>query len=86
MRAHNAFAQLQNAAKFEAVFSGPFFNEFVLRTPDVQRLFVRCADHKIIPGIPLKDDYPELADSFLMCVTELNQREEIERLVGIVGQ
>jgi hypothetical protein len=27
-----------------------------------------------------------LADSFLMCVTELNQREEIERLVGTVSQ
>ncbi|HEY1234552.1 MAG TPA: aminomethyl-transferring glycine dehydrogenase subunit GcvPA [Candidatus Binatia bacterium] len=86
LRAHDAFAQLQNAAQLEAVFSGPFFNEFVLRTPDVQRLFVRCAEHKIVPGIPLKDDYPELADSFLMCVTELNQREEIERLVGTVRQ
>jgi glycine dehydrogenase subunit 1 len=86
LRAHHAFAQLQNAAKLEAVFSGPFFNEFVLRAPEVRRLFAQCADHKIVPGILLKDYYPELADSFLMCVTELNQREEIERLVRTVGQ
>jgi len=85
LRAHDASAQLQNTTKLDAVFSGPFFNEFVLRTADVERLFARCAEHKIVPGIPLKDYYLELADSFLMCVTELNQREEIERLVGTVG-
>jgi len=49
-------------------------------------LFVQCADHKIVPGILLSDDYPELANSFLICVTEMNQREEIERLVRTVSQ
>jgi hypothetical protein len=58
----------------------------VLRAPDVERLFAQCAEHKIVPGIRLKDYYPELADSFLMTVTEMNQREEIERLVQTVGQ
>ena len=86
LRAHDAFARLQKTAKLEAVFSGPVFNEFVLRAPDVERLFVQCAEHKIVPGILLKDYYPELADSFLMTVTEMNQREEIERLVQTVGQ
>src|SRR6185503_7019983 len=86
LRAHDAFARLQKPAKLEAVFSGPVFNEFVLRAPDVERLFVQCAEHKIVPGILLKDYYPELADSFLMTVTEMNQREEIERLVQTVGQ
>jgi glycine dehydrogenase subunit 1 len=86
LRAHDVFAQLQKATKLEAAFSAPFFNEFVLRAPDVRRLFVQCADHKIVPGILLNDDYPELANSFLICVTEMNQREEIERLVRTVSQ
>jgi len=86
LRAHDAFARLQKTAKLKAVFSGPIFNEFVLRAPDVERLFAQCAEHKIVPGIRLKDYYPELADSFLMTVTEMNQREEIERLVQTVGQ
>jgi glycine cleavage system P protein (glycine dehydrogenase) subunit 1 len=86
LRAHDAFARLQKAAKLEAVFSGPFFNEVVLRAPDIERLFAQCAEHKIVPGIRLKDYYPELSDSFLMTVTEMNQREEIERLVHTVGQ
>ena len=86
LRAHDAFARLQKTAKLEAVFSGPVFNELVLRAPDVERLFSQCAEHKIVPGILLKDHYPELADSFLMTVTEMNQREDIERLVHTVGQ
>jgi glycine dehydrogenase subunit 1 len=86
LRAHDAFARLQKTAKLEAVFSGPVFNELVLRAPDVEHLFAQCAEHKIVPGIRLKDYYPELADSFLMTVTEMNQREEIERLVHTIGQ
>jgi glycine dehydrogenase subunit 1 len=86
LRAHDAFARLQKTAKLEAVFSGPVFNELVLRAPDIERLFAQCAEHKIVPGILLKDYYPELADSFLMTVTEMNQREDIERLVHTVGQ
>jgi glycine dehydrogenase subunit 1 len=86
LRAHDALARLQKAAKLQAVFSGPFFNEVVLRAPDIERLFAQCAEHKIVPGIRLKDYYPELTDSFLMTVTEMNHREEIERLVHTVGQ
>src|ERR1044071_7582770 len=86
LRAHDVFAQLQKATKLEAAFSAPFFNEFVLRAPDARRLFVQCAEHKIVPGILLNDDYPELANSFLICITEMNQREEIERLFRNVSQ
>jgi glycine dehydrogenase subunit 1 len=85
LRAHHAFEQLRNVARLESVFRGPFFNEFVLQAPDVGRLFAECADHKIVPGISLQDYYPDLPGSFLMCVTDMNQREEIERLVRIIG-
>jgi glycine dehydrogenase subunit 1 len=36
----------------------------------------------ILAGIPLGEDYPELADCFLVCVTEQNQRAEIDALVA----
>ena len=39
------------------------------------------AAEKIIPGIPLARWYPELQDGLLICVTEMNEGEEIERLV-----
>ena len=41
----------------------------------------RFAAEKIIPGISLAPWYPELQDCLLVCVTEMNEGEEIERLV-----
>jgi len=84
-RAHSAADQLVEQAKLERVFSAPFFNEFVLRGKELPRLFGRCGERKIIPGIELAQWYPELADSFLVCVTEMNEREEIDRLVRTVA-
>ena len=72
-------------ARFSAVgitpqFSRPCFNEFVVRAPELNERIKRCRDHQIVPGIPLAPWYPELADSMLVCVTEMNEREDIERL------
>ena len=80
-RAHGAKAQLIEQANLESVFTGPFFNEFVLRDKNLAQSFARCADKKILPGIGLEQWYPELKDCFLTCVTEMNEREEIAQLV-----
>jgi glycine dehydrogenase subunit 1 len=86
LRAHDALNKLRQRAKVEIAFNGPFFNEFVLRSADVERLFAQCAAKKIVPGISLQKDYPELRDCFLVCVTEMNEREEIERLVDTLAE
>jgi glycine dehydrogenase subunit 1 len=35
----------------------------------------------IIGGYDLRRDYPDLVDTMLICVTEMNTREEIDTLV-----
>lgn len=85
IRAHEAKSQLSGRAGLKPVFSGPFFNEFVLRGTRLSERFQRCAAAKILPGIRLEPWYPELRDCFLVCVTEMNEREEIDRLVQTVA-
>ena len=80
-RAHDAQGRLVKDAGLAPVFTGPFFNEFVLRSKGLARSQSRFAAEKIIPGIPLAPWYPELQDCLLVCVTEMNEGEEIERLV-----
>ncbi|MDP9131102.1 MAG: aminomethyl-transferring glycine dehydrogenase subunit GcvPA [Candidatus Binatota bacterium] len=80
-RAHDACARLVAQRGFTPRFSTPFFNEFVLQSANLSQLFADCAARRMVPGIPLAQWYPELKDSFLMCVTEMNEREEIDRLV-----
>ena len=85
-RAHRARERLVREAALAEVFSGPFFNEFVLRSPDAEKLFARCAAQNIVPGIRLEKWYPELKDCLLVCVTEMNEEKEVDRLVGTIAQ
>jgi len=84
-RSHQAQRQLVGQAKLNAVFTGPFFNEFVLRSENLPERFSRCAAEKIVPGVRLARWYPELHDCLLTCVTEMNEREEIDRLVRTIA-
>jgi len=84
-RAHEARDRLVGQGKLEAGFTGPFFNEFVLRADNLDDLFKRCAAEKIVPGVALGQWYPEIKGGLLICVTEMNEREEIERLVRTIS-
>jgi len=82
-KAAYARRQLSAVKGFSLVFDGPAFNEFVVRseTP-VAEVLTSLEGAGILAGIPLAEDYPELEDCFLVCVTEQNRREEIDALVA----
>jgi len=80
-QAHESRDRLVHEAGLTPVFSGPFFNEFVVKVEGWQQRQARFTAKKIAPGIPLARWYPELQDSLLICVTEMNSKEEVEQLV-----
>ncbi len=80
-RAHETRERLVREAGLAPVFSGPFFNEFVLKVRGMAQRQSRFTAEKIVPGIPLGRWYPELEEGLLVCVTEMNDREEIDHLV-----
>jgi len=55
-----------------------------LRATNAQELMAKCASKKIIPGIGLENSFPELKNCLLVCVTEMNEAEEIDRLVRTI--
>jgi len=68
------------AGRVKPRFCGKFFNEFVARapgkTPDaINKALLR---RKIIGGLPLARFYPELADSMLLCATEMSHRKDMD--------
>ncbi len=82
-KAAYARQQLSAIKGFSLAFDGASFNEFVVRSEaPVAEVLTRLEGAGILAGIPLGEDYPELADCFLVCVTEQNQREEIDTLVA----
>lgn len=81
------FAQktLEKVAGVELVLKGPAFNEFVIKvSKPVEQVLKSCLEEDIFAGVSLKKDYPELGEALLICVTEMNSREEIERFAQVL--
>ena len=68
-------------------FSGPRFNEFVVRGPiKAVDLLARLGNEKGIDGgIALSRFMPDRPNDFLVCVTETNSRAQIDALVDGLG-
>ncbi|KFZ42858.1 aminomethyl-transferring glycine dehydrogenase [Anoxybacillus flavithermus] len=71
---------------FHVVFTGPFFNEFVVRmNKPIAEVNKKLLEKEIIGGYDLGRDYPELQNCMLIAVTELRTKEEIDTLVKELG-
>lgn len=86
-RSHYAAQHIAALAGYELAFSGPFFKEFAVRVPrppaEINQLLF---DRKIIGGYDLSRSYPELANTMLFCVTEMNPKSEIDYLVSALAE
>src|SRR3970040_2003459 len=70
-RAHYARQRLCAIPGVRAAFDAPTFHEFVLRLPVApDDLNTRLAERGILGGLALGRWYPELADGWLVCITE----------------
>ncbi|BCA78965.1 aminomethyl-transferring glycine dehydrogenase subunit GcvPA [Desulfuromonas sp. AOP6] len=83
-----AYARRQLAALpgFSLPFTGPVFNEFVVKVPGkTQSLLDRLAGQDILGGIALAPWYEGMDDCLLVCVTEQNSRAQIDALVAALA-
>jgi glycine dehydrogenase subunit 1 len=68
-------------------FGGPVFNEFVLEfTSGWPRVEKHLRANKVLGGLGLEPLFPELKDCVLFCVTEVHRKEDLDRLVCLVGE
>ena len=74
-----AKAKLQQAG-LRLPYSAPTFNEFVVEVPDLATRHAALVDQGILPGLPLGELDPARPDQLLVCTTEMNARDEIDRL------
>jgi glycine dehydrogenase subunit 1 len=82
-KAHYALEKLkENGCK--PVFSQPFYNEFVVKVKDFDKMKQELQKNSILGGLNLGKFHDELKDCLLFCVTEMNTKEEIDRLVKII--
>ncbi len=78
-KAHYLAGQLEKI-NFTRVHTGAFFNEFVTRCPvDVKVLCKTLAQNHILSGLPVEE-------GILWCATEMNSKEEIDRMIGLIKE
>ena len=87
-KAAYAARRIKNVNGFSLPFTGPCFNEFVVRAPgNAVELLSRLAKDKAIEGgIALSRFMPDRPNDFLVCVTETNTREQIDALVAAISE
>jgi glycine dehydrogenase subunit 1 len=83
-KAHYAARQLRGIPGVATPFSGPHFNEFVVRVPeDAEGLLDELLREKIIGGLHLERFYPELKNHLLLCVTEMISKAALDRMIDV---
>ena len=82
-KAHYLKSCLARIPEFEIKFGAHSFNEFVLECPrPAEEILQILKQDQIIGGYPLEQYYPELKNCLLICATELNSQEEMDRLAN----
>ena len=77
-KAHYAASLIERIPGYSLPIEGTFFQEFVVECPLPPRLInERLLDYRIIGGLDVSAHIP---NGMLVCVTEMNPRDEIERL------
>jgi glycine dehydrogenase subunit 1 len=75
--------EIAKVAGYGVPFTGPTFNEFAVDAPEpAAPLLARFARRGILAGVPLSRWEAGLPNRFLVAATEMNTREEMDRLVG----
>ncbi|MCC7358844.1 MAG: aminomethyl-transferring glycine dehydrogenase subunit GcvPA [Anaerolineales bacterium] len=87
-KSHYAAAEIGALPGFAVVGDGPFFKEFVVRCPaPVAEINQHLYDeHGLIGGYDLGQDYAHLEDHMLVCVTEMNSRDDIDTLAHALSE
>ena len=85
-KAHYAAQEIDRLDGYSVDMSKPFFNEFVVACPrPVERINDALLEEGMIGGYDLGQHYFHLQDHMLICVTEVNAKDEIDRLVEVLG-
>jgi len=83
-KSHYAADLISEIPGYSLPVEGTFFQEFVVECPaPPSEINSKLLDHKIIGGLDVSEQVP---NGMLVCVTEMNSREEIEGLATALAQ
>lgn len=86
-KSHYAYNKLLESNKFEPVFKGQFFKEFVVKPKEnIDLINNKLLKEDILGGYKLEKEYESLKNTTLICVTEKRSKIEIDKLVEVMEE
>lgn len=86
-KAHFAAAQIDQLDGYQVINKNPFFKEFLVRCPKpAQDIAAALNQKKILPGFVVSRAIPERTHDLLICVTEMNNKAQIDALVAALKE
>lgn len=86
-KAHYAYNKLIETGNFEPFSDRPFYKEFALKSKKpVDEINCKLKEAGILGGFEAKRLYKDLDDVIIIAVTEKRTKEEIDKLVEIMGE
>ena len=83
-KSHYAAAKIEQIPGYSVPMNGTFFQEFVVECPgDPSKINEKLLDHGIIGGADISAQVP---NGMLVCVTEMNTRDEIDILAAALTE
>ena len=83
-KAHYAASLIEQVPGYSLPIEGTFFQEFAVRCPrPPAEINEALLDYRIIGGLDISAQIP---NGMLLCVTEMNSREEIEQLANALSE
>jgi glycine dehydrogenase subunit 1 len=78
-KAGYAAKTITKTGKARLAFKNPFFNEFVIECETNARdVLEKLSSHDVSGGVALSSWYPDMKNHILVCVTEMNTKDEID--------
>jgi glycine dehydrogenase subunit 1 len=69
---------------FEVLYDQPFFNEFIIKFKDAEKLLSRLKDNGINAGVYLGEHFEDCPHCILICATEMNSKDDVDKLVETI--
>ena len=83
-KAHYAAAQIGELPGYSLPINGSFFQEFVVQCPaSATEVNKKLMDRNILGGLDVSEKVP---NGMLLCVTEMNSKEDIDALVAALSE
>ncbi len=68
---------------FKILNQRPTYNEFMIEVPNLKNLLIECKKNDLLPPLDISHYFPNMVNTALVCVTESNSRESLEKFINI---